>query len=88
MPEQFKLSNPPTDTISCVTFQPNSNQYLLASSWDTYLHLYDVNTNGKRLKLDYEYPILDCCFSDVNSAFAGGIGNILKSYDCNTGKCK
>lgn len=60
---EFKLNNPPSDGISSVKFGPNSSQFLLVSSWDTSVRLYDVNANNMRTKYEHEgNPVLDCCF--------------------------
>ncbi|KAJ8317309.1 LOW QUALITY PROTEIN: hypothetical protein KUTeg_005213 [Tegillarca granosa] len=40
-PSEFRLKNAPTDGISTVKFAPNSNQFLVASSWDSTVRLYD-----------------------------------------------
>jgi WD40 repeat protein len=39
---EYQLKNGPEDGISSVKFGPNSNQFLLVSSWDTNVRLYDV----------------------------------------------
>lgn len=63
---EFKLDNLPRDLISAVKFGPNSNQFLLASSWDTTVRLYDVTNNTMRLKYNHQAPVLDCCFKVFN----------------------
>ena len=62
-PNEFKLNNPPEDGVSAVKFGPNSSQFLLASSWDCSVRLYDVNTNNMRLKYEHNASVLDCCFT-------------------------
>ena len=42
---EFQLKNGPEDGISAVKFGPNSSQFLLVSSWDTNVRLYDVQVN-------------------------------------------
>nr|CAD7586250.1 unnamed protein product [Timema genevievae] len=59
---EFKLKTPPEDGISSVKFGPNSSQFLLVSSWDNSVRLYDVITNNMRLKYTHERPVLDVCF--------------------------
>ena len=39
---EFQLKNGPDDGISAVKFGPSSSQFLLVSSWDTNVRLYDV----------------------------------------------
>ncbi len=50
---EFLLKNCPEDGISAVKFGPNSSQFLLVSSWDTNVRLYDVQV---RLLLTYNDP--------------------------------
>jgi WD40 repeat protein len=59
---EFKLKTPPEDGISSVKFGPNSSQFLLVSSWDSTVRLYDVITNNMRLKYTHDRPVLDICF--------------------------
>ena len=61
-PNEFKLNNPPTDGISAVKFSPVSPQFLLVSSWDNSVRLYDTNNNSMRIKYSHSAPVLDCCF--------------------------
>lgn len=61
-PNEFKLDNAPEDGISSVRFCPTSSQFLLVSSWDCKVHLYDVLHNKKRLEYYHQEPVLDCCF--------------------------
>jgi hypothetical protein len=60
---EYKLKSPPEDAISSVKFGPNTNQFLLVSSWDGTVRLYDVTTNNLRHKYAHESPVLDCCFT-------------------------
>lgn len=84
---EYKLKSPPTDAISAVKFGPNTNQFLLVSSWDGYVRLYDVIANNLRHKYGHESqvsPVLDCCFTDAVHFYSGGLDNTLKSFDFNT----
>ncbi|CAI9730862.1 checkpoint BUB3-like [Octopus vulgaris] len=80
---EFKLKNPPTDGISAVKFGPNSNQFLLVSSWDSSVRLYDVISNNMRMMYNHSCAVLDCCFHDSVHVYSGGIDDTLKSYDFN-----
>ncbi|KAK3094880.1 hypothetical protein FSP39_007441 [Pinctada imbricata] len=82
-PNEFKLKNPPTDGVSAVKFG-NTSQFLLASSWDTSVRLYDVVTNNMRIKYHHSAPVLDCCFYDAVHSYSGGLDNTLKVFDFNT----
>jgi WD40 repeat protein len=59
---EFKLKNAPSDGISRVRFGPSGAQFLLVSSWDNGLRLYDVVNNTLRVRFAHSAPILDCCF--------------------------
>ena len=59
---EFRLSSPPGDGISRVRFGPASSQFLLVSSWDNTIRLYDVLNHTQRVRFDHAAPALDCCF--------------------------
>ena len=59
---EIRLNSPPQDGISAIKFAPNSSQFLLVSSWDSTVRLYDVNANIMRIKYAHSTPVLDCCF--------------------------
>lgn len=61
-PNEFPLNNSPGDGISAVKFGPNSSQFLLVSSWDCTVRLYDVTANNIRMKYSHSTAVLDCCF--------------------------
>ena len=65
-PNEFQLKNPPTDGVTAVKFGPGSSQFLLCSSWDTSVRLYDVISNHLRMKYNHPAPVLDCCFHVSN----------------------
>ena len=68
----MQLSQPPSDGISSVKFSHCSN-LLLATSWDTSVRLYDAEKNELRGRFDNKAAVLDTCFSDDNTGFAGGL---------------
>ncbi|CAD6216121.1 GSCOCG00004337001-RA-CDS [Cotesia congregata] len=80
---EFKIKNPPSDAISAVEFGPNSTQFLLVSSWDSTVRLYDIHANSMRLKYNHDQPVLDVAFQDAVHAYSGGLGCTLKMYDIN-----
>lgn len=59
---EFKLKSLPEDAISSVKFAPKSSQFLLVSSWDCSVRLYDVTSNLERHKYSHELPVMDICF--------------------------
>eukprot|EP00112_Aurelia_sp_Birch-Aquarium-sp1_P003081 Seg1345.10 transcript_id=Seg1345.10/GoldUCD/mRNA.D3Y31 product="Mitotic checkpoint protein BUB3" protein_id=Seg1345.10/GoldUCD/D3Y31 len=83
-PNEFKLNDPPSDGISAVKFSPTSSNFLIASSWDKSVRLYDVGNNNMRMQYSHNSAVLDCCFSNAVTAYSGGLDSMLKSYDFNT----
>uniref|UniRef100_A0A131YUI0 Mitotic checkpoint protein BUB3 n=1 Tax=Rhipicephalus appendiculatus TaxID=34631 RepID=A0A131YUI0_RHIAP len=83
VPNEFRLHNAPLDAISSLYFGPNSNQFLLVSSWDKTVRLYDVISNTMRLKYSHKGPVLDCSFQDAVHAWSGGSDCEVKSFDFN-----
>jgi len=81
---EYKLKSPPEDGISNVTFGPNSSQFLLVSSWDKKVRLYDIVSNNQRCAYSHSKPVLDCAFQDPIHVWSGGLDNTLKSYDINS----
>lgn len=83
-PNEFKLNNAPADGISAIKFGPTSSQFLLVSSWDDSVRLYDIIANNMRLKYSHSAAVLDCCFQDAVHAYSGGLDKVLKMYDFNS----
>lgn len=82
-PNEFALNTPPNDGITAVKFSPLSSQFLLASSWDSTVRLYDVQNNTQRIKYQHGGAVLDCCFHDAVHAYSGGLDQNLKMFDFN-----
>lgn len=59
---EIQLNNVPNDVISSVKFGPTSSQFLLVSSWDCYVRLYDTVNNSVRHKYTHDAPVLDVAF--------------------------
>lgn len=72
--KDFELNFPPSDAISKILFAYN-NRILLASSWDTHLYAYNIDTNTSLFKLSVKSPILSFCIDDVktNSLFTADL---------------
>ncbi|KAL2077894.1 hypothetical protein ACEWY4_025579 [Coilia grayii] len=81
---EFKLNQGPEDSISAVKFSPSTAQFLLVSSWDSSVRLYDVGSNSVRMKYQHLAPVLDCAFYDPTHAWSGGLDAQLKMHDLNT----
>ena len=53
---EFELEQPPEDGITCVEFCPSpASPFLLCSSWDCGVRLYDVQHN--QLKANIPHPV-------------------------------
>lgn len=81
---EFQLTYSTEDPISCVTFAPNTSQFLLVSSWDKSVSLMQVQTNSLRTKYFHDNAVLDVCFQDASHVYSGGLDNIIKMYEINT----
>ncbi len=78
---EFQIEESPTDATSSLKFAPNSSQFLLASSWDRNVRLYDIDNNKLKASYEHELAVLDCCFFDSSHSFSGGLDKTLKMYD-------
>jgi len=81
---EFQLKNPPEDGISAVRFGPATSQFLLVSSWDKHVRLYDVVGNSLRLKYAHAHPVLSCAFQDPIHVWSGSLDGKLKTFDINS----
>lgn len=64
------LSDPPTDTISDLSFSPapNGPDFLAIASWDNKVRIYEIAANGQsqgRHVYEHSQPVLNCDFSKV-----------------------
>lgn len=59
---EYKLNQGPEDGITAVKFSPSTAHFLLVSSWDCTVRLYDVVANTMRMKYQHTAPVLDCAF--------------------------
>ncbi|KAF4527366.1 hypothetical protein B566_EDAN015906 [Ephemera danica] len=91
---EFKLKSPPDDGISSVQFGPNAAKFLLVSSWDSTVRLYDVESTSQRLKYSHSMPVLDICFqdavhcfSDVGAVVTGSWDSNVKLWDPRSSRC-
>uniref|UniRef100_A0A3Q2DHR8 BUB3 mitotic checkpoint protein n=1 Tax=Cyprinodon variegatus TaxID=28743 RepID=A0A3Q2DHR8_CYPVA len=81
---EYKLNQTPEDGISAVKFSPSTAQFLLVSSWDCTVRLYDVGGNTMRMKYQHTAPVLDCAFYDSTHSWSGDLEAQLKTHDLNT----
>lgn len=61
------LKDPPEDSISALSFSPQSD-HLAVASWDKKVRIYEIdaqgNSQGKAL-FEHEGPVLSCAWSQV-----------------------
>lgn len=81
---EIQIQYAPSDVISALKFEPTNNQFLIASSWDCSVRLYDTVNNNMRQKYLHNSPVLDVAFQDSTHTASGGLDNQLKFYDLNT----
>lgn len=68
------LSDPPTDTITALSFSPGQSQqdFLAIASWDNKVRIYEINQSGQsqgRHAFEHSQPVFDCDFSKVRFSF-------------------
>ena len=87
--EEFSITAPPGDGISCIKFEKSSNysNLLLVSSWDSTTRLYDTLNNCTKATFNFKAACLACCFNPSlnNIGFAGGLDKSIKLLDLNRG---
>ncbi|KAJ4133486.1 RNA export factor gle2 [Fusarium equiseti] len=81
------LSDPPTDTISDLSFSPapNGPDFLAISSWDNKVRIYEIAANGQsqgRHVYEHSQPVLNCDFSkDGTKIVSAGADKNVKVCD-------
>lgn len=62
-----QLNQPPEDSISDLSFSPQS-AHLAVASWDKKVRIYEVNSTGGAGKafFEHEAPVLSCDWSPVS----------------------
>lgn len=78
------VANPPEDSISAVSFSPQSD-HLAVSSWDKKVRIYEIDQNGNsqgKAMFEHEAPVLDCCWSkDGTKVFGAGADKAARMLD-------
>ncbi|KAI6784192.1 uncharacterized protein J7T54_004738 [Emericellopsis cladophorae] len=81
------LSNPPTDSISDLAFNPGQNQsdFLAVASWDNKVRIYEINGQGQsegRYQYEHSQPVLNVDFSrDGTKIVSAGADKSVKVCD-------
>ncbi|KAF4339776.1 poly(A)+ RNA export [Fusarium beomiforme] len=85
--QDVALSDPPTDTISDLSFSPapNGPDFLAISSWDNKVRIYEIAANGQsqgRHAYEHSQPVLNCDFSkDGTKVASAGADKNVKVCD-------
>ena len=64
------INNPPEDSISDLSFSPQS-EHIAVASWDKKVRIYEINSQGGsegKALFEHEGPVLSCCWSKVEDA--------------------
>ena len=77
---EVELSSPPTDGVSALAFCPHG-RLLAATSWDSQIHLYRVNSADLVTSLPQPSPLLDCAFLDGGKIVSGATDGALRLHD-------
>ncbi|QRV95179.1 poly(A)+ RNA export protein [Ceratobasidium sp. AG-Ba] len=88
-PQDVELVNPPTDSISCLSFSPAAD-FLAVGSWNNEVRMYEVNAQGQsqgRAAFSHEGPVLSVCWNkEGTKVFSGGMDKAGRMYDIQTGQ--
>ncbi|KHJ84164.1 nucleoporin GLE2 family protein [Oesophagostomum dentatum] len=89
-PNEHKIPFPVHVSLSKVQFCKEYNSRLLAASgWDGTVHLYMLGNNGHSDEKRYYYhgkPVLACTFTGGTRIASGGLDQIVKLVDIETGR--
>ncbi|KIJ52368.1 hypothetical protein M422DRAFT_222885 [Sphaerobolus stellatus SS14] len=84
-----EVSDPPTDSISCIAWSPVAD-YLAVGSWDCNVRIYEVAPNGQtqgKAMYTHEGPVLDVCWTkDGTKVISGSADKTARAYDMATGQ--
>eukprot|EP00123_Amoebidium_parasiticum_P015099 comp22785_c0_seq1/m.35675 comp22785_c0_seq1/g.35675 ORF comp22785_c0_seq1/g.35675 comp22785_c0_seq1/m.35675 type:complete len:328 (-) comp22785_c0_seq1:374-1357(-) len=79
--KEFELKNSPTDTISSLSFTPDTTNHLLATSWDKNAYVYDANANARRATFNFKAAVLTGCTVDSTRGAAAGLDTEVQWLD-------
>ncbi|KAL0954549.1 hypothetical protein HGRIS_003515 [Hohenbuehelia grisea] len=85
------LVNPPTDSISSISFSTQGD-YLAVGSWDNTVSVYEVpNTRqaARRAVFHHQAPVLSVCWDKAGqNIISGSVDNTAQLFDCQTGQTR
>ncbi|ODV89022.1 hypothetical protein CANCADRAFT_3659 [Tortispora caseinolytica NRRL Y-17796] len=84
---QATILEPHNAAVSAVRFNPfdEESHYLISSSWDGSIKLYDHHANISAATVKTNAPLLDCGWEDTGVAITGGLDRRLYRIDLSTG---
>ncbi|KAH0613195.1 uncharacterized protein H6S33_009575 [Morchella sextelata] len=86
--KDVELTSPPEDSISDLSFSPQS-EHLAVASWDNKVRIYEISETGQSMgKALYEHqgPVLSVHWSkDGTKVVSGGADKAARMYDLTTG---
>ncbi|KAK7246777.1 hypothetical protein RIF29_41647 [Crotalaria pallida] len=84
--KSFEVSEAPTDSVSSLSFSPNSN-FLVATSWDNQVRCWEIARNGVNLasqpkaSISHDHPVLCSAWKeDGTTVFSGGCDKQVKMW--------
>jgi len=88
--KDIELADPPTDSISALSFSPAAN-FLAVGSWANDVRIYEINpSDGKsqgKAAYNHEGAVLSVCWSkDGTKVISGGTDNAGRMLDVQTGQ--
>lgn len=81
-PQEYELIPAVSDGVTQLRI--SENRYLLVSSWDTKVRIYDLLANVLKTSYQHKAGVLDCCFSDKYHVYSGGIDKTIKLFEVNS----
>jgi len=80
--QEWEIHPPPSDGISSMNIL--ENRYLLVSSWDSNVRVYDLNSRALKTYYQHKAAVLDSCFLDRNNYFSCGLDKNVKLFEATT----
>ncbi|KZF25703.1 WD40 repeat-like protein [Xylona heveae TC161] len=82
------LNNPPEDSISELSFSPQT-EHLAVASWDKKVRIYEISPTGQsegKALFEHEAPVLSCCWSkDGGKVVGAGADKAARLLDLASG---